>query len=98
MGPVRPGGSRGGGSEWERHRQRPWPIQVGRSNTLTLAGLGSRESTRKAANYARLNRSAAKKDARLRALIQNDLAVLDVLEGKFEEAREGWQRRAGGGW
>ncbi|MGO9471298.1 MAG: hypothetical protein ACLQVF_44980, partial [Isosphaeraceae bacterium] len=42
--------------------------------------------------YARLNRSAAKKDARLRALIQNDLAVLDVLEGKFEEAREGWQR------
>jgi len=25
-------------------------------------------------------------------LIQNDLAVLDVLEGKFDEAREGWRR------
>jgi len=25
-------------------------------------------------------------------LIRNDLAVLDAIEGKFEEAREGWRR------
>ncbi len=42
--------------------------------------------------YARLNQGAAKKDARLRGLIQNDLAVLDALGGKFDEARQGWQK------
>jgi glycosyltransferase involved in cell wall biosynthesis len=29
-------------------------------------------------------------DARLRALIENDLAVLAALEGRLDEAREGW--------
>ena len=33
-----------------------------------------------------------RRDARLRGLIQNDLAVLDATEGKFDEAREGWRR------
>ena len=31
-------------------------------------------------------------DARLRALIQNDLAALAALEGRYDEARRGWQQ------
>ena len=30
-------------------------------------------------------------DSRLRALVQNDLAVLDAMQGKFEEACEQWR-------
>ena len=30
-------------------------------------------------------------DARLRALVQNDLAVMAAMEGRFDEARTGWQ-------
>ena len=30
-------------------------------------------------------------DARLRALVQNDLAVMAAMEGRFDEARAGWQ-------
>jgi len=37
-------------------------------------------------------RGAAKKNARLRGLIQNDLALLDAVEGKFDQARAGWRR------
>jgi len=55
-----------------------------------LAALGKYEEARRV--YARLNRGAARKDALLRGLIQNDLAVLDALDGKFDEAREGWRR------
>ena len=36
-------------------------------------------------------RSSRKGNSRLRTLIQNDLAVLDAVEGKFDEAREGWR-------
>ena len=60
------------------------------ADACRLAGEGQYEEARRI--YARLNRGAAKKDARLRGLIQNDLAVLDAVAGKFEEAREGWQR------
>jgi len=42
--------------------------------------------------YARLVRRVPKRDKRLRALIHNDLAVLDVLEGKLDDARERWRR------
>jgi glycosyltransferase involved in cell wall biosynthesis len=44
--------------------------------------------------YARLlrQRRRGKKHARLRGLIHNDLAVLDAIEGRFEEARESWKR------
>src|ERR1017187_4420703 len=41
--------------------------------------------------YARLQRSAAKADSRLCLLIQNDLAVLAAMEGKFDEACQGWR-------
>ena len=36
--------------------------------------------------------AAAESDARVRALVQNDLAVLAAMEGRFEEARQGWQQ------
>ena len=41
--------------------------------------------------YARLERTTGKLNSRLRILIRNDLAVLDAVEGKFDEAREGWR-------
>ncbi|HZW32276.1 MAG TPA: glycosyltransferase family 4 protein [Isosphaeraceae bacterium] len=40
--------------------------------------------------YAELEGAAAGSDARLRCLIRNDLAVLAALEGRFDEARQGW--------
>ena len=43
------------------------------------------------AAYTRLLRSAAKANSRLRVLIQNDLAVLAAMEGKFDEACQGWR-------
>jgi tetratricopeptide (TPR) repeat protein len=57
-----------------------------------LAEEGRFQEAREA--YARLLRlrRRAKKDARLRGLIHNDLAVLDAFEGKFDEAREEWRR------
>jgi len=58
-----------------------------------LAGEGKYEEARRV--YAKLSRGAARKDPRLWGLIQNDLAVLDALEGKFDEAREGWRRAIG---
>ena len=42
--------------------------------------------------YGELEGAAIETDARLRALIRNDLGVLDALEGRFEEARRGWQQ------
>jgi hypothetical protein len=42
-------------------------------------------------SYTRLQRSAAKANARLRVLIENDLAVLAALEGKLDEACQGWR-------
>jgi hypothetical protein len=35
--------------------------------------------------------ASAEKFSRLRALIQNDLAVLAAMGGRFDEARAGWQ-------
>jgi glycosyltransferase involved in cell wall biosynthesis len=40
--------------------------------------------------YTRLQRPAAKKNTRLSALIQNDLAVIAAMEGQFAEARDAW--------
>jgi glycosyltransferase involved in cell wall biosynthesis len=44
--------------------------------------------------YAELVDSAAmggESDARLRSVVRNDLAVLAAMEGRFDEARRGWQ-------
>jgi hypothetical protein len=47
--------------------------------------------------YARLERSAGKRDSRLGVLIQNDLAVIAAMEGKFDEACRGWRTAIKGG-
>ncbi len=60
------------------------------ADACRLACEGQHDQARRI--YARLNRTAAKTNTQLAALIRNDLAVLDALEGKFEEARQGWQR------
>ena len=43
--------------------------------------------------YADLEGSlaGAEADRRLRALVQNDLAVMAAMDGRFDEARAGWQ-------
>jgi cytochrome c-type biogenesis protein CcmH/NrfG len=47
--------------------------------------------------YARLVRSAAKPDARVRTLIQSDLAVISAMEGQFDEACAKWRAVLDGG-
>ncbi len=47
--------------------------------------------------YARLERSAGRPGSRLRVLIQNDLAVIAAMEGKFDEACQGWRAAVEGG-
>jgi glycosyltransferase involved in cell wall biosynthesis len=42
--------------------------------------------------YGRLDRPGSRADAALRALVRNDLAVLFVLEGKYDEALQAWRR------
>jgi glycosyltransferase involved in cell wall biosynthesis len=54
-----------------------------------LAEEGRYEDARRA--YAKLKKSTAKSNARLRALIRNDLAVLAAIEGEFDEACTGWR-------
>ena len=41
--------------------------------------------------YAQLGRRTSKKKTLLHGLIQNDLAVLDAVEGKIDAARERWR-------
>jgi hypothetical protein len=53
-----------------------------------LAGQGQYDDARRL--YAQLARRASKNN-RLSALIQNDLAVIEAVEGKFDQARERWR-------
>ncbi len=54
-----------------------------------LAGQGQYDEARRL--YDEVAGSAAATDTRLRALIRNDLAVVAALEGRFDEARQGWR-------
>jgi glycosyltransferase involved in cell wall biosynthesis len=47
--------------------------------------------------YAQLERSAGKPGSRLRVLIQNDLGVIAAMEGKLDEACQGWRAAIEGG-
>jgi len=42
--------------------------------------------------YVELEGTATEANPRLRALVRNDLAALAALEGRFDEARRGWQQ------
>ena len=65
-------------------------LPAGYWKACELAREGRYEDARAA--YLRLARGFARKtDPRLRGLVQNDLAVLDAMEGKFEEACEQWR-------
>jgi hypothetical protein len=55
-------------------------------NACELASVNRLAEARAA--YLRIN---SRSNARLRALIENDLAVLDAIEGKLEQAREQWR-------
>ena len=54
-----------------------------------LAEQGKYDDARRA--FASLKRLTPRSNARLRALIRNDLAVLAAIEGKLDEARSGWR-------
>jgi len=54
-----------------------------------LAQKGSDDTARRL--YAKLENATREPDLHLRALIRNDLAVLAALEGRYDEARQGWQ-------
>ena len=65
-------------------------LPAGYWKACELARDGRYEDAR--AGYLRLARGFSKgTDSRLRALVQNDLAVLDAMDGKFEEACEQWR-------
>ncbi len=80
-------GSHGIGSEEGlRHRRvrSPWR-PYGRARRFAVRG----RQTQARRILAALRTKS--EDVRLQALIANDLAVLAALDGRFEEAREGWQ-------
>jgi hypothetical protein len=58
-----------------------------------VARVGQYKQARAA--YTKLERSVSKvnSDARLRALIQNDLAVIAAMQGQLSEASEKWRGR-----
>ena len=65
-------------------------LPAGYWKACELAREGRYEDARAA--YLRRARGIAKgTNPRLRALVQNDLAVLDAMQGKFEEACEQWR-------
>src|SRR5271165_1198854 len=55
-----------------------------------LAEKGQYDAARRL--YGQVDGAVVETDARLRALIRNDLAALAALEGRFDEARQGWQQ------
>jgi len=54
-----------------------------------LAQKGSYDKARRL--YVKLEKATREPDSHLRALIENDLAVLAVLEGRYDEAQQGWK-------
>ncbi len=56
-----------------------------------LAEQGKYEEARQLYSALNIPPSAPSLDA----LVQNDLAVLAALEGRYDEARQGWQHAAG---
>jgi hypothetical protein len=64
-------------------------IPAGYWKACDLAREGRYDEARLA--YGRLQRSAAKKNARLSALIHNDLAVIAATEGQQAEACGAWR-------
>ena len=80
-----------GTSDWQRERAR-WGCREGSGGLLESVRAGARWTVR-GSNRAVCATAAHIPIARLRlrTLIQNDLAVIDAMEGKLEEASEVWQ-------
>jgi len=64
-------------------------LPTGYLEACWLAQAGKYDEARRA--YAMVKRSTARSNKRIRALVENDLVVLSVLEGKVDEARRAWQ-------
>ncbi len=64
-------------------------LPAGYRQACRLAVEGRYEEARRL--YGEVECTALEGDPRLRALIKNDLAALAALEGRFDEARHGWQ-------
>ena len=71
--------------------EEPFDTQARYAEACGLASQGRHDEARRL--YANLDGSLSCVDggARLRALVQNDLAVLAAMDGRFDEARAGWQ-------
>jgi hypothetical protein len=69
----------------------PFDTAMAYAEACSLACRGQRDDAWLV--YMDLKRAipGAEKFSRLRALIHNDLAVLAALDGRFDEARAGWQ-------
>jgi hypothetical protein len=69
----------------------PFDTEMAYAEACNLACQGRHDEARLL--YASLDGSLSCVDggARLRALIQNDLAVMAAMDGRFDEARSGWQ-------
>ena len=64
-----------------------------RCDTPKLRAGGSGQDDKARRIYSELDAvlAGAESEARLRALIRNDLAAIAAMEGRFDEARAGWQ-------
>ena len=72
-------------------QEQPFDAQAKYAEACELASRGQHEEARRL--YAPLERlpTSADGEGRLRALVQNDLAVMAAMDGRFDEARAGWQ-------
>ena len=69
----------------------PFDTELAYAEACELACQGHHEEARRV--YADLDAAIAvgDMDSRLRALVQNDLAVMAAMDGRFDEARAGWR-------
>ncbi len=61
------------------------------TDACQLASQGQRDEARRLYADMQAAKGGAEPDARLRALVHNDLAVMAVMEGRFDQARAEWR-------
>jgi hypothetical protein len=68
----------------------PLDVQARYAEACRLASQGEHEEARRLYSDLEVSLSGAEGDVRLRALVQNDLAVMAAMDKRFEEASRGW--------
>ncbi len=70
---------------------RPFDASARYAEACKLASLGQHEEARRLYADRRSLTGEAERNARLAALVHNDLAVMAAMDGRFDEARAEWK-------